>query len=42
MVGYCEHSNDPLSYTKGREFVDQLNKYQLCKDNDPLRFIKGR
>jgi hypothetical protein len=31
MEGSCEQSNKPLSSTKGRQFLDQLNDYYLVK-----------
>jgi hypothetical protein len=31
VVGSCEHGNEPLSFIKGGEFIDQLSDYELFK-----------
>jgi hypothetical protein len=31
VAGFCENVNDPSGSTKGGEFLDQLNRYQLLK-----------
>jgi hypothetical protein len=36
VVGCCEHSNEPLDYVKGGEFVDLMSDCQLLnKDSAP-------
>jgi hypothetical protein len=32
-AGFCEHGNGPLSYTRDREFLDQMKNYKLFKEN---------
>jgi hypothetical protein len=31
VTGSCEHSNEPLCYIKGREFLEKLSDYYLLK-----------
>jgi hypothetical protein len=33
VVGFREHSNEPLSFIEVGEFLDKLRKYQLFKEN---------
>jgi len=35
VVGFCEHSNEPLDSLKGREFIDQLSDTRLPEENCP-------
>jgi hypothetical protein len=37
VVGSCEHSNEPLGFIKGREFLDMLRDYQLVKKDSAQR-----
>jgi hypothetical protein len=30
-MGCCEHGNEPLGYTKGMEFLDQLSEYSFLQ-----------
>jgi hypothetical protein len=34
-VGFCEHGNELSFSVKGREFLEQLNDYQLLKHYAP-------
>jgi hypothetical protein len=35
VVGYFDHDNEPLSFIKGRQFLECISNYQPLKYNCP-------
>jgi hypothetical protein len=43
IVSFCEHNNEPLGPTEGREFLNLASTYQLYMGNKiPLLLAKNR